>query len=312
MAYSRYRRKPRRSYAKSGRKSRSARPSRYTAKTRVSRRTTIRRPTKRRMIDMMSTKKRDTMIQRATGGSNPAPDAPTSVGQNITLLANSVTNTGIHQLIFCPTYRFLQPSNAEYLSMRTAQKVFVKGYLETFTFVPNDGSTWWWRRILFNYKAPIGSGATMAQYGAQPDATSTTYRYLRDLSGQTTGPWADARISVNDIVFKGTLNVDWGDPFTAPTDKSRVTVVSDTKRTISSGNALARPQVVKRYTPINKSLRYDDDENGLQITPSPLSVQTKEGMGNLYVLDMFYCPSPQDASTSLRLGVNSTLYWHEK
>lgn len=264
---------------------------------------------------MMSTKKRDTMLQRAAGGVNPSPDANTIVGQNVTISATAADASQTHQFIFCPTYRFLQPSNAEYKSMRTSQKIFLKGYSERFELIPNDGSTWWWRRIIYSYKAPmLPTVAIMASIGAQTDATSSSYRQMRDLSGQTgAGPYATAQDTINEVLFQGTLGVDWNNPFNAKVDTSRVTLLSDTRVNLASGNALARPRVIKKYTPINKSLKYDDEENGLQITPSPLSVQTKEGVGNIYVLDFFVCPAPSDpVLTQLRIDVNSTLYWHEK
>jgi hypothetical protein len=140
---------------------------------------------------------------------------------------------------------------------------------------------------------------------------------MRDLSGQSTGEYRDVKNSVENFLFQGTKGVDWSSLFSATIDRTRVDLISDKRTNLSSGNAAAKPRVVKRYNPINKTLVYDDEENLLSMVPSGFSVQTKQGMGNLYVYDMFTCPAPvtpgSDAgASSLRISSTQTLYWHEK
>lgn len=298
-----------RSAAKYARKLRSKRRPRSQQKKRTYRK----KASYRSLLNKMSHKKKDTMLQAAAGGNNPAPSATISLGQNITILGTTTDATNIHKFIFCPTYRFLVPNNAAYQAYRTSTTPFIKGVSETFEFTPNDSSTWWHRRILFSYKAPVASGsATMGTLGAQATAADTSRRVFRDLSGETTGAYKDTVTFTEQILFRGQAGTDWINPFTAPLDKTRVTIHSDKRLVLSSGNDVPRPRIVKRYDAINKTLVYDDDENGLTIVPSSLSVQDKRGIGNIYVYDMFYCPAPDSTTTSLRVGSTQTLYWREK
>lgn len=270
------------------------------------------------MIDRMSTKKRDTMVSAATAGAFPPPSTIPTSGTPLTMYNTSVDGTNLHALLWCPTYRFLVPSNAAYEAFRTSSKPFIKGLSETYTMLPNDSSVWWHRRIVFSYKAPFSTTAFMSAIGAQSNSTvNTSYRVMRDLSGETTGTYQDAKVRVEDLLFQGTSGTDWTNAYSASLDRTRVNIISDTRTNLSSGNAAPKPRVVKRYVSINKTLVYDDDENGLSMTPSPLSVQTKQGMGNLFVYDMFFCPAPitpgsNAGATSMTLASSSTLYWHEK
>jgi hypothetical protein len=270
------------------------------------------------MIDRMSTKKRDTMVSAAKDGFFPDPSVIVAAGTPLTMMNKAVDGTNVHAILQCPTYRFLVPNNAAYEAYRTSTRPFMKGLAETYTMVPNDSSVWWHRRIVFALKSPLGTATIQAAIGAQTNSSvNATYRVMRDLSGQTTGDYHDLKVNIEGFLFQGTVNNDWTNVFSASLDRTRVDVMSDTRTYISSGNAAAKPRVVKRYVPLNKTLVYDDDENLLTMTPSPLSVQTKAGMGNLFVYDLFNCPAPvspgSDAGNSaISVSSTQTLYWHEK
>lgn len=308
MAYSR----PRKRYVKrrsGGRRKRTyARPTRKRTY-----RSTRKRGSTRSMINRMAHKKKDVMLQASAAGTNPPPSSTIALGQNVTILGTSVDGTSIHKFMFCPTYRFLVPNNAAYAAYRTSSTPYIKGLSETFEFTPNDSSVWWHRRIVFSYKAPIAqNAAAMSTLGAQATADATSRRVFRDLSGETSGSYKDTVTFTEQVLFRGQQGTDWINPFTAPVDRSRVNLHSDKRLTLGSGNDSARPRIVKRYDAINKTLVYDDDENGLTIVPSPLSVQTKRGIGNIFVYDMIHCPVPEASTTQLRIGASQTLYWHEK
>jgi len=253
------------------------------------------------------------MLSSGASGNNPDPSGLTS-GTQVNLRSTTVDGTGVHVLLFSPSHRFLVPNNAAYQAYRTSTRPFMKGYSETVTLVPNDNSVWWHRRVVFTLKAPLGVTPTIqANLGAQATAGAVSTRILRDLSGQTTGQYAETNVQLQSILFDGTVNVDWVNIQTAKLDQTRVTILSDRRTTLSSGNNLARPRRIKFWHPINKTLVYDDDENGLSMTPSPVSVQSKPGCGNVYVVDFLTCTAPANGAEST-IGINmaSTLYWHEK
>jgi len=315
MAYSRSSRKPRRSYRKSGSKRRSsARPSRYTAKTR--RYTRKPRTSKRKLVDMTSVKKRDTMIVASAGGINPDPKVITVTGRIAQLGYGTVDASGIHVILFNPTHRWLVPNNAAYQAYRTSTRPFLKGLLERVELNPTDGSTWWWRRIIFAIKGRVGNTLTTeANIGAQATSGATSYRQFRDLSGEASGNYFDTNVNMQATLFEGVVGTDWLSPMSAKIDRSRVTLIKDKSRMLSSGNDWGKPKIYRDYTPINKTLVYDDEENGLSMNPSPLSTSSKAGIGNIYVVDFFQCPRPANAGTpgsGITVNPQSTLYWHEK
>lgn len=264
---------------------------------------------------MMSTKKRDTCLSTAASSNNPSPTSTVSVGP-IRILAGTVSSyhPGIHAFLYVPTYRWLVPNNAAYMSYRTSSRPYYKGFAERFNFTTNDGSMWTWRRIVFTSKdnvlVPL---LVQAQLGAQATAAASTNRPFRDLSGEGSGNYQTTLTAIYGGVFEGIDSTDWTNPMIAKVDRTRITPIMDRKYTFRSGNAAGVDRLVKTYCPINKTLVYDDEENGVSVTPSPHSVTTKGGMGDLYVLDFFHCAAPLDSVGSvLVFDSSSTLYWHEK
>ena len=130
--------------------------------------------------------------------------------------------------------------------------------------------------------------------GAQPSAGAVSSRVMRDLSGETTGNYQQAISNIYGLIFKGLDNLDWIDPMTAATDNTRCTIISDRNRTIRSGNAAGVNRITKTYIPINKTLVYDDEENGISMTPAAQTVGSKQGMGDMYIVDFFVCGAPVD------------------
>lgn len=263
----------------------------------------------------MSQKKRDTMQSAAPTGVNPSPAATALNGQAL-VLSSVTTNSsafGIHMLAFSPSVRNLIPNNYAYVAARTATRTYVKGISETYRLVPSDASCWEWRRIVCSIKGGFGrSNSDIELIGAQY-STNPTQRYLKDITGDTTGPYTQMWDAVQDILFRGVKTTDWTDQMTAPVDTARVTLHSDKRRTLFSSNDAPRPRLVKTYVPINKTIQYDDEENGISITPSKFAVESKIGIGDIYIFDMLTCRAPISATTSqLQVVSTQTYYWHEK
>nr|QTE03616.1 MAG: capsid protein [Gemycircularvirus] len=271
--------------------------------------------TRRSLTDKMATKKRDIMVSSAVTGTNPVPGGAASL--NPIRINGATTNpsaSGVHMMMFLPTYRYLQPNNAAYIAFRTSSRPYLKGIAETYSFLPNDGSVWYHRRIVvaskFVFTSDIGaSQSTSAQAG--PGANS--FRRFTDLTGQTTGVYQTTWDLVQDQLFQGVKQTDWNDQMTAKVDNTRFTVLQDKRYALTSGNAAPRPYFRKHYVKIEKTIVYDDEENGTSISPSPYSVDSKPGIGNVYVFDLFEAPVPIDTVTStLSISSTQTLYWHEK
>nr|QTE03668.1 MAG: capsid protein [Gemycircularvirus] len=298
--------------------------SRYRRSSRAPRRTyrkPIRRMSRRGMINTLSKKKRDTsMSAAASDETNPGPEAPFT-GLNVRVSAATGTNTllpGVHSFLYVPTERFLAPNNAYYVAQRTASNPFYKGISETYTFLPNDSSVWWHRRIVFatkrRYEQEIEQLANGGYFAPGTSSTQNTRRKLRDMS-MSDGLDGFEAIQANLIadVFRGVFNVDWFDSMRAALDKTRITVLSDRLTTIKSQNDSPAPRIVKHYTPINKTVVYADEESGQTMQPSQFSVESKTGLGNIYILDLVECPVPTDTTTTtVSFGSTQTVYWHEK
>lgn len=269
----------------------------------------------------MSKRKYDTMVSRANPIANPDP-AGTLTGSSATIYsaATNATYGNTHIFFTSPSARTLVPNNAYFVASRTSSNPFITGISERYHLIPNDGSLWEHRRIVFAHKnlALLGIvSANQAQLRAQTDAAGTTYRKLVDLSGQNSGDYTGVLTAIYDYVFRGIYTTDWQDPMTAPVDRRRVTVLADKRCVVRSGNAAPAPRLKKYWTRVNKTIVYDDEENGINISPSWYSTSTKQGLGDIYVLDLFVCRAPlvsgtTASSSTLNISSTQTLYWREK
>lgn len=261
---------------------------------------------------MMAHKKRDTMLSAAFAAENPSPESPTTPGTPL-VMNQTNPNGRVHFTLALVSHRFLVPNNAAYKSYRTSTSTYVKGFSQTYTIVPNANVCWWHRRIMFATKDTFTTSAVLQSIGAEATAGSALSSLpMVDLGNITTGPYNDLRNDVLGSLFAGTGGVDWVSPFRAKTDKTRVTVISDRSFNYASGNDVAKPVIRKMYDSINKTLVYDDEENGLSIIPAPTSVDSKLGIGNIFLADFYFCPAPAVDEDTLTVSSQSTYYWHEK
>ncbi|ASH99149.1 capsid protein [Giant panda associated gemycircularvirus] len=151
MAYSRYRRKTRRTYRKSTRGARpSARRSRYTVKTR---RYTRKRPmSKRSVLNATSRKKRDTMLSYSNVTA-AAPSGGTTFSTNPSILV------GNQQYILpwvCTARDLSNASGGANIiinrSERTSTVCYMRGLAENIRIQTTNGMPWMWRRVCFTLK----------------------------------------------------------------------------------------------------------------------------------------------------------------
>lgn len=313
MAYSRYRRKTRRTYRKSGPKRRSsARPSRYTGRTR--RYTPKRRVSKRTILNMTSLKKRDNMLAYTNvtadtnnGGATYRSDVPA-------ILTGGQGVNAVRALLWCATARdnTISSSNVKGtrfdISARTSTTPYMIGLKEAIEIQVSTGMPWQWRRICFTYKGPIG----LTYSTTQAIATETSNGYVRVVNDITGDAGGGQQYILFEKLFKGQNTVDWNDVMTAKVDNTRVTLKYDKTCTLSSGNEDGFIRKYNRWHPMRKTLVYNDDELGGGEAAQQLSTQGRAGMGDYYVLDLFRARTGSTASDQLSFRPEATLYWHER
>ena len=265
------------------------------------------RLTKKKLLNLTSTKKRDTMLHVTnTSAANPS--------------GSSTYNRNSPTLVAGPTYMFpwiatwRDTTQAEGLKMnqasRSSQTCYMRGLKEKVLCVTNDGTEWLWRRICFTWRGSELYGNSTAGYTLATRVTTEGFaRTVNDVN-ITTNP-VGTRLA--QILFKGAAGIDWNNYFTAPLDTSYITVKYDKTRSIRSGNQNGRTTTRSFWHPMNKNLVYNDDESGpFTLTQGP-STRAKAGMGDYYVIDIISTSSPQNTTTSqLQWIPEATLYWAEK
>lgn len=163
-----------------------------------------------------------------------------------------------------------------------------------------------WRRFCFTLK---GDDLTILQGNNftwwRATASQGVVRNLVSVFG-----YANALTAFKDLVFDGSEGVDWVDFFNAKLDSKRIGVKYDKTIVINSGNASGVIRHFNRWHPMNANIEYDDEETSGTVTTNPYSVDSKPGMGDYYVVDMFKAVGT--TTDTLSFGCEAKLYWHEK
>lgn len=315
MAYARRRSgsyKARRPTKSSGRRSRSTvkmRPYRRT------RRTYRPKLTRKRILNITSRKKRDTLLT-ASNTSTTGSTSPTNLGDFYVSATNGA------QTLWAPTARtFIQAAGGAATTvqeaMRTASVCYMRGVKENIRIQTSSGLPWLWRRVCFRFRisqsafSTVVSGDTPTQ-AYSPFIETTSNGYERLWFNQAVNAMGNTTYAQNDILFKGRQGVDWYDIMTAPVDTRRVDLSYDKTRRIASGNASGVHREYKLWHPMNKNIVYNDDETGENEEGSPYSVRDKQGMGDYIIMDYFSCGIGGTSSDLLNIRSTSSLYWHEK
>lgn len=251
---------------------------------------------RKRILNITSNKKHDNVptAVRAPGASTTTP-GPITVG------------TGFASL-FMPSARAMSDEDSG-MAHRQKQTIFARGYKERVSFNVTGGGAWKWRRIVFSMKG--------AQLFNQPgdsipfqDVSSTLIGNMQRVIN--TLPNAQY-VRVRDYLFDGTEGSDWTDQYTAKVDTQRVTLHSDKTRVFNIGNESGKTNTFNMWTPLNKNIVYDEDESGASTPISYTSVNSKAGMGDLYVYDLVTLIIPSASGTSsVTFYPHGTFYWHER
>lgn len=191
---------------------------------------------------------------------------------------------------------------------RNASSVFARGYSENVRVSTNDGMPWEWRRIVFTNK-----GGRFIRLESNAAGASQTWHYKDSASGYV-------RV-VNNVyagqdfqsyLFRGSRGLDWINEITAPLDRENINVLADSRTTIQAGNEQGITRTYKRWYAFNKMLKYNDDEAGSTQNGSEFSTDSRIGMGDVYVVDLFSARAGATNASRLLFEPDGTYYWHEK
>lgn len=196
---------------------------------------------------------------------------------------------------------------------RTATNCFMRGLKERIEISTSNDDSWRWRRILFAYKGiDILQNLSTPTFVYEP-YLETSAGYARVVPRITNTGIPDVevlKVRVHEHLFKGVFNKDWDNVMNAKLTSDHVNVLYDKTITIKSGNAKGVFRTTKRWHPFNKTLIYNDFEEGGSKGASALSSNANGSMGDVYVLDLF--EPLNSGAQSLRFWPQASLYWHER
>lgn len=298
---------------------RTTRPKRYARK-----RKTVRRPKrtykkkasgKRRILNVTSRKKSDTMIMAAKN--DPITGVNLAVGIGPTVF--NPIDGAIFVFGFQATARTNQnipgvTGSVYDTATRTSTTPYMRGLKEHITIETENSGSLLWRRICFTFVGQevvrdqvTGALGFMYENSNPTGWMRTTTRLYPVAAGNGDWVWDNIR----QLLFKGTQNIDWVNVIDAATDKSRVTVKYDRTRRIYSNNDAASSRKLKLWHAMNKTLTYNDEEEAGGKISSPFSANvTRRTMGDYYVIDIFALTSAFDGGVSF--SCESELFWHER
>nr|UBJ26148.1 capsid protein [Red panda feces-associated gemycircularvirus] len=287
------RRTPRRSYAK--------------------RRPYARRPrtmSRKRILNITTEKKMDTMMMSSNvTAARPTP-APTTYSNSEAILTGG--NSDEYTFVWCATARTNLVNAGGSVgtkftkSTRTASEVYMRGLKEAIEIQSSSSLPWQWRRICFTYKGFALEVPGSTGYSDNLIFSEGYRRVVNEI------PVGSPRNTLYDTLFQGEKDVDWVDPLVAKTDPDIITIRYDKTMTLSSGNEQGMIRKYMRWHPMNSKLIYDDDERGGSVNPSAYSARITSSMGDYYVVDIFRPRVGSTTSQQLLFRPLATLYWHEK
>ena len=262
---------------------------------------------------MTSRKKRDTMLNYTNTTSSAQQGSQVYAVQPAVIVGGQNQNmTTAFPIVWCATGRDLTEDSGNVRgtvgdqATRTASTCYMRGLSEKIEIQVTDGLPWQWRRICFTYKGFVNAAPNTTGFNLVNETTNGYVRLLNML------PSATYINTVEGILFRGSKNVDWTDPMTAPLDPTRITIKYDSTRTIASGNEQGCIRKFNLWHGMNKNLVYSDDENAGSINQQFYSTQSKAGMGDYIVVDYFQARKGSTSAQQLSFGTTATLYWHEK
>lgn len=220
--------------------------------------------------------------------------------------STAVNSLGVIQSLFIATARY--EVSEVYATARNSRSVFMKGYAENCEVRTSNSAPWEWRRIVFRMKG----GALRANLALFDDNGSVGYRRRQTIISDGSAAGVAISAQLFGHVFDGTVTDDWTDPMQAKVTSQNVTIMSDTKRFVRSGNDNGVLRNYKTYVPINKNLRYYDGEVGAIDISGAYSAEGNSGCGDVYIFDTFKPWINTTDGGQLFFTPQACLYWHEK
>lgn len=223
---------------------------------------------------------------------------------------------------FSPTMRAIQaPSLVDSPSNRQQSVTFAKGYHEKIRLSIQGNTALHWRRMIVSFKClPAVSGSASPPFGAM-SALDPTDGYVRRLTD-----WSTDSTSISSIfttIFDGTFGKDWLYALDAKLDRDVIKVHYDRTRTfnpkVSTANLTQGPITSYEFTqyhPLNHTLIYSDDENGITESTSIYASQNPRSMGDLFIFDYFrWAQAGSFSDNSIRtftFAPQGKYFWHER
>lgn len=257
----------------------------------TSKRITRRRPqvSNKRILNVSTTKKSDTLLGA------PQPATPlTFFDVNGVQIPGQVGDFSVY--MWCPTYR--QNGATSAYNRRGKTRTYFRGIKENVELFLPSACPLQWRRIVVS--SPLNVVNTVSY------DTANVFQ-----QGRTQTPQFSSYFAFLEVIMQGTFGIDYNNHFTAKIDTKRARVMYDKVRTISPKTTKGAIQKFKFWHPVNKSLIYDDEEEGGNINSSPWAVQSP-GNDNVYVIDLFANFNAALTTERARWAVQSTVYWHER
>lgn len=265
----------------------------------IRRRAVRRRPlTRRRILQVSTEKKQDNRLTFSN------VDSPTTAPTQKPV----VLTGGITYLIpyMCTAQDKSHLGSGVIPNYRNRDDVFMRGYKERIRFVTGDSSAWTHRRICFTLKGNAIINSTSATSPLFLEAAPNGWvRTATQANGTGLG-----NAIINEM-FKGNVNVDWTNYFTAKVDTNRVTVMFDKTWHYRAGNDTQHVHDRKLWHPMNKNFYYRDDESGNTQVEGAVHIGGHKGMGDYYIIDIIENVN-QDTESIAQLQYEGTLYWHER
>jgi hypothetical protein len=219
---------------------------------------------------------------------------------------------GTNYYMWCPTWRQRRPASTDE-HVRANQEVFMRGIKDR--VMVSAAFSLVHRRVCFWSHERIDDARPFTF--EDPDVIDGNPYQRRNLVALY--PNLDEELF--EMLFKGTVNRDYSENsrWDTPLDNKRVKVVYDKQYTVTpnyqpgDGAQFGKTTTRKFWHPINRTIMYDDDEEGADVNGSGWSARTPESLGNYYVMDIFSTGQAIDGSTDAvgSFMPESTTYWHE-
>lgn len=207
--------------------------------------------------------------------------------------------------ISCASYKERVNNSNE--ASRNRRAVFLKGIGERVRWETNSstGSPMIVRRMVVSGNARIDLAVGVSGPETQPTHVVSNGNHF---IGVGIGPM---NVTVAELLFAGTYAKDWTDDTSARIDSRRWKIHSDKTFVVRSGNQNEAIMQRRFYDGINRTMTYDDEENGTDFTTSGWAAWSSQGhQQNVYIIYQVYNPGTSVIQPSIT--TERTLYWHER